>query len=303
MGLVTAGYLAEAGRAYACLRRSQGPDGSWRAAYLDDEVMDRTLDANFCAYVAVGIHHYFLATGDERFLASMWPMVRRAVDRVVAMQRTDGSIAWAEDGGGVLWDGALVTSSSCIHLSLGSALALAAELGESVPEWELARLRLADSLTGGGTFEDKGGFAMDWYYPVLGGAVERTEATARLKVGWDDFVQSGLGVRCTKDRPWITAGETCELVLACLRVGLTREARDLFDWVHHLRDESDGLYWTGANHPSGDVYPYEKTTWSAGSVLLAADALRGGPATSIVFEIPTASVDAGSSSCRPLPPR
>jgi hypothetical protein len=58
------------------------------------------------------------------------------------------------------------------------------------------------------------------------------------------------------------------------------EAEALFEWVHHLAD-SDGGYWTGATFPDGTVWPVEKTTWSAGAVLLAADCLQGGPTLSL----------------------
>lgn len=289
MGLTAAGLYAEATTAYICLTDTQRADGSWSAAYLGDEVMDPTIDANFCAYVAVGVRHHFLTTGDPLFLEMMWPVVRRAVDRVLTMQRADGSIAWAEDGSGALWDGALVSSSACIFLSLTSALELARLVGHPSPEWEIGRLRLRESLVNGVSFEDKASFAMDWYYPVLSGALSGDDAVLRLSGRWDRFVIPARGARCTDDRPWVTAGETSELILACLRNGMRKEADSLFTWVQHLRDDADGLYWTGANHPTGDLYPYEKTTWSAASVLLAADALAGGSATCEVFGIDPSS--------------
>jgi hypothetical protein len=285
MGLSTAGLSAEAEAAYRCLAATQRLDGSWAAAYLEDQVFDATLDANFCAYVACGVQHHYLGSGDDRFLDEMWPVVRRAVDRVIAMQLPDGSIAWAEDPHGALWPGALLTSSSCIYLALASALSLSRLREEPAPDWEISRKRLCEALDGSGTFEDRSSFAMDWYYPVLAGAKEGGEGAELIRSRWDEFVVPGLGVRCTLDREWITTGETCELVLACLRLGMDDEAAGLFRGVQHLRDEADGLYWTGANQPSGRVYPYEKTTWSAGSVLLAAAALGGDSATRTAFGI------------------
>ncbi|MBA2725829.1 MAG: hypothetical protein H0U53_07565 [Actinobacteria bacterium] len=178
-----------------------------------------------------------------------------------------------------------MSSSACIFLSLTSALDLSRLMGYGAPAWEVGRARLGRSLRDGDSFEDKAGFAMDWYYPVLSGALEKANAARRLSGRWDHFVMPTRGVLCTDERPWVTAGETSELILSCLRTGMRTEADSLFTWVQHLRDESDGLYWTGANHPSGDLYPYEKTTWSAGSVLLAADALAGGAATCEVFGI------------------
>ena len=60
---------------------------------------------------------------------------------------------------------------------------------------------------------------MDWYYPVLGGAVRGEEADALLAARWDDFVVPGLGVRCVSTNPWVTGAETCELVLALEALG------------------------------------------------------------------------------------
>lgn len=285
MGLSSAGLLAEADAAYECLAQTQRSDGSWAAAYVEDLVYDATVDANFCAYIACGVQHHYLTTGDDAFLTRMWPVVRRAVDRVLTMQLPDGSIGWAEDGAGNLWPQGLLTSSSCIFLALTSALALSSVIEEPAPEWELARKRLGEALSGSASFEDKSAFAMDWYYPVLGGAREGVDAAQLLAAGWTEFVAPNLGVRCMSGREWITTGETCELVLTCLRAGMVEEAARLYGWVQHLRDEDDGLYWTGANHPSGRVYPHEKTTWSAGSVLLAAATLRGDTATCTVFGI------------------
>ena len=86
---------------------------------------------------------------------------------------------------------------------------------------------------------------MDWYYPILGGVLRGHSAEARVAAGWQQFVVEGRGVRCVSDRPWVTAAETCELVMALDAIGLDR-ARELFTWVQFLRHE-DGGYWTGMN--------------------------------------------------------
>ena len=123
---------------------------------------------------------------------------------------------------------------------------------------------------------------MDWYYPVLGGALERSAAEARLRRDWDRFVVPGLGVRCVADRPWVTVAETCELVIALNAVGWTEEALQLFDSVHRLR-AAGGAYWTGLIFPNRQVWPREQPTWTSGAVLLAADALAGTSRTSQLF--------------------
>lgn len=289
MGLDAAGLHDEARRAYEWLARMQRPDGSWAAAYLGDEVFDPVVDANFVAYVAAGTWHHFLATADGDFLGSMWPAVESAMGFVLKMQRDDGAIDWARDQRGVRWPEALVTSSSCILLSLRAAIACAAELGERVSGWQTAADRLSDAVSNDELFAARRRYAMDWYYPVLGGALGREESRARIAAGWDAFVMPGRGSLCVSDEPWVTAGESSELVLACVVAGMRAEAATLMAWIGHLRDD-DGLYWTGRNHTDDSVFPYEKTTWSAGAVLLANDALTGqGPACSFFLDLGLAS--------------
>ena len=113
---------------------------------------------------------------------------------------------------------------------------------------------------------------MDWYYPVLGGAVRGQEADALLAARWDEFVVPGLGVRCVSTNPWVTGAETCELVLALEALGDRERALALFADVQHLR-EDDGRYWTGLVFPEGVNWPGEHSTYTAAAVILAADAL------------------------------
>jgi hypothetical protein len=119
---------------------------------------------------------------------------------------------------------------------------------------------------------DKSEFSMDWYYPVLGGAVRGPEADALLAERWDEFVVPGLGVRCVSTNPWVTGAETCELVLALEALGDRVRATALFADVQHLR-ETDGRYWTGYVFPEGVNWPGEHSTYTAAAVILAADAL------------------------------
>ena len=126
------------------------------------------------------------------------------------------------------------------------------------------------------SFKDKRRWAMDWYYPVLCGVVTGAAAEARLASRWDEFVVPERGVRCTSDRPWITAAETCELALALVRCGDGERAAQLLDWAQHLRGD-DAAYWTGANFTDGCIFPPdEQPTWTAAAVVLADNAISGG---------------------------
>jgi hypothetical protein len=93
----------------------------------------------------------------------------------------------------------------------------------------------------------------------------------------------GLGVRCVSDRPWITAAETCECVIAHDAVGEQGKALALFEWAQHLR-VADGSYWTGMVYPVEKTFPGgERSTYTAAAVVLAADVLAGRNPTSGLF--------------------
>ena len=122
---------------------------------------------------------------------------------------------------------ALLTGCSSIHQSLRCAAALAEHVGEPQPEWELAADQLGHVIAcHPEAFADKSRFSMDWYYPVLGGAVRGTAAERMIKAGWDTFVVPGVGVRCVSDEPWVTAAETAELAIALEAIGDTPGALD-----------------------------------------------------------------------------
>jgi hypothetical protein len=95
-------------------------------------------------------------------------------------------------------------------------------------------------------------------------------------------VVPGLGVRCVSDRPWVTGGESAELALALWAVGESDRAVQILRDIQHLRHQ-DGGYWTGYVFEDDAVWPEERTTWTAGALLLAVAALGGDEATATVF--------------------
>ncbi|HWM40636.1 MAG TPA: prenyltransferase/squalene oxidase repeat-containing protein, partial [Streptomyces sp.] len=100
MALDTAGEHEAAEAAYRWLAKHQLPDGSWYAAYADGDAAqptDRTRETNFCAYVAVGVWHHYLATGDDAFLERLWPVVVGAVEFVLRLQQPGGQIGWKRE--------------------------------------------------------------------------------------------------------------------------------------------------------------------------------------------------------------
>ncbi len=273
MALLVGGEVEAAERAYRWLFDTQRLDGSWPMKITNGVVEDAAIDSNMCAYVAVGAWHHWLVRRDEGFVRTAWPVVRRALDLVVGMQLPFGGIAWARNIYGGTIEEALVAGSGSIYHALSCGLAFADLLDQPQPEWELAAGRLGHALREHeDQFEGKARYSMDWYYPVLGGAVRGAAARQRIDARWSDFVVDGLGIRCVADRPWVTGAETCELVLALDAIGLRGEAEQLLSEVQHLR-ERDGSYWTGFVYPDDARWPEEQSTWTGAAVILAVDAL------------------------------
>lgn len=286
MALDVGGRHEEAARAYAWLAERRLPFGGWHTYYVGDQVSDLTLDTNVSAYVAVGTWHHYLSTGDERLLRETWPDVEEVIDHVLDFQAATGEISWRADDP---YDGALLTGSSSIHLSLRCAIAIAERVGHERPDWELSLGALGVAIAHRPhLFMDKARWAMDWYYPILGGVLRGEVARERIEAGWADFVVDGLGVRCVSDRPWITAAETCELVMALDAIGDTARAREVFGWVRFLRHE-DGGYWCGMNFEDerfdepGQYFTHDQPTWNSAAVVLAAHALDGQGPTAGLF--------------------
>ena len=279
MALLVTGEVAASERAYDWCRRTQRADGSWPMKIVAGEVEDASGETNMSAYLAVGVWHHWLLRHDRGFVERLWPVVRRALDYVERMQLPFGGIAWSQE-----WrDGApasvnreaLLAGSSSIYQSLRAGVALAELVGDPQPVWELAGGRLGHALREHrDLFLDKRTFSMDWYYPVLGGAVRGADGRALIDARWDDFVVPGLGIRCVDTNPWVTGAETCELVLALDALGDHARAVRLFADMQHLRDTGGG-YWTGYVYPDQVNWPAEHTTYTAAVVVLAADALAG----------------------------
>ncbi len=290
MGLAVLGHAREARRAYDHLAETQERDGSWWAQYgsavhletgryegAGDEPKKR--DTNFCAYPAVGVWHLHLVTGDRAILRRYWPMVRAAIDFVLAHQSDHGEIRWAAPGPEAEPDDALLTGNSSIYKSLECAILTGAALGEDVSAWRRARAALGEAIRSkphrfDRTWAKKDNFSMDWYYPVLSGALTGEAARARLASRWDEFVVDGKGCRCVLGEPWVTIAEGCELALTLAAIGERDRAKEILHWQDQWRGE-DRAYWMGFQYAMGVPWPVEKPAWTAGAAILAADAIYG----------------------------
>jgi hypothetical protein len=284
MALALGGHVRAAEDAYHWLAATQLTDGSWYSYYVADGVEDYRRDTNVTAYVATGLWFHTLAVGDDRLLARMWPVLERAMSFLTGMQWEGGELCWSVEPEGGMGGYALLTGSSSAYLSLRCAIAAANHLGCERPDWELAAGRLRHAIAHRPeAFADKHRWAMDWYYPVLSGAVTGAAARARLSERWAEFAMDRLGVRCVSHRPWVTAAETAECAMALDAAGLPDLAWSLLEWVQHLRCE-DGGYWTGCVYPQAVPFPVEeRTTYTAAAVVLAANALAGSGPTAGLF--------------------
>ncbi len=274
MGLSVGGHIQEARHAFAWLAAQQLENGSWFASYREGVPDDQTHDTNMSSYMAVGIYHHFLITDDREFLKTYWSSVKRGLDFALSLQAPGGEIHWATSPDDIVDPMALLTGSSSIYMSLKCGLAIAFELGHPMPVWlkGMHRLKEAIRTRPHGFNITKSRFSMDWFYPILSGALTGSEARRRLEKYWKKFVVEGHGIRCVADEPWITVAETAEFILALNAMGENDKAHLIFDWIKESRFD-DGSYWCGYTLPDRVIWPEEKLSWTNAVVLMAADAL------------------------------
>ena len=123
------------------------------------------------------------------------------------------------------------------------------------------------------SWDSKSRYSMDWYYPVLCGAIVGEEAQKRINDGWNKFVVKDLGCKCVEEEPWVTAAESCELVLALNKILEKEKAETVFNNVLNLADPKSNLFWTGYVFKDKKYWPIEKPSWTAAAVILAAYSL------------------------------
>ncbi|MDA0760235.1 MAG: prenyltransferase [Proteobacteria bacterium] len=279
MGLASCGYINNALRAYDFLSKIQSDSGGWYASYQAGNPKDDTrMESNFVAYAATGVWHLYLVTRDNAIIDRFWPMISKAINFVVGLQGPLGEIYWAVDSVKGLQKDALVTGCSSIYHSLGCAIAMAEVKGIDCKHWikvqaDLKHAILNEPEAFDRTWASKARFSMDWFYPVLTGVLTGAEAKARIDQRWDEFVVDQLGCRCVSDEPWVTVAESCELVMALMNIHDEVRAREIFNWIQQLRDKQ-GAYWTGYVYRDQAIWPEEQTSWTAGAVLLASDAIE-----------------------------
>ena len=278
MGLSVAGKKEEAESAFLWLKENQLSDGSWYSEYLMSSPVTKRKETNFSAYIATGLWHYYLIFEDKNFLKFMLPTITKSVNFVTSMQTEQGDIYWASEEDKEILDDSLITGSSSIYKSLECASAIFNLLGESSLQADISKKNLKNSILNNPerydrNWESKSRYSMDWYYPILCGIYDDKKSIKDIETKWSKFIVEDMGCKCVEEEPWVTVAESSELVLALVKIGLREEALKIFNSLHQWRDTQDGLYWTGYVYKDKKFWPVEKPTWTAGAVLLAADAL------------------------------
>jgi hypothetical protein len=306
MALAAAGRWAEVQRAFDWLAAQQLPEGGWCTFYVADGVTEPRRDPNVCAYPATGA--WWCAQLNEdgpALLEALWPMIERAITWCLGYQRPGGEIVWSVGPDGVPGNFALLAANSSLQQSLRCAVQIAAVLGYDRSDWAAAADRIARAVAEKPmTFAPKQRWAMDWYYPVLSGALEPAVGRRQLAGRWHEFVAQGLGARCVADNFWVTAAETAECAMAANRAGCPAEAEKLLSWTRHLRAD-DGAYWTGCAHPQCVRFPGgQKSTYSAAAVIIADHVLNRRSRAAAVFqpEAPSASPPEATTVFQPEAP-
>jgi hypothetical protein len=298
MALAVMGEMEAVASGFTYLAATQEASGAWLCGYGNALPMDgrdriariaapKVRDTNFAAYPATALWHHARLSGDLAAARRWWPMARAGLDFAVACQHGEGDISWCGEAHGGPDDDAVLAGCASIHASLGCGLRLAEAIGDPQPAWQVAQRRLGAALLARPErFDrrgaDRSGFAMDWYYPVLAGALGAGEGAGRIDRDWSRFVEAGRGCRCVDSEPWATVAESAELAMALVRLGRRREAADLLDWQDAHRD-ADGAWWMGWQFAEAIPWPLEKPAWTQAAMILARDALHDLSPASLVL--------------------
>ena len=278
MGLDILGHQEASIKAYEWLINSQEPDGSWFSEYKNDEVINYKKETNFAAYIATGAWHHYLHFEDIKFLKKLWPTIKKAIAFVLDGQTMEGDILWAKNKQNEWMDDSLLTGCSSIYKSLICAQKISAELGKEKDAYREEILKISVAIKNkperfDRSWESKSRYSMDWYYPILCGVIDGETAQERIEKGWNKFVVQDLGCKCVEEEPWVTAAESCELVLALNKISQRDRAEVIFKDVLNLADAESKLFWTGYVYLDKKYWPIEKPSWTAAAVLLAANSL------------------------------
>ena len=287
MALALGGRIAEAERAYDWLVGLQRPDGAWHQYYLEDGVEQDKLDAN--------VVRLRRRRRVAPLAAHRRPRLRRddvAGGRAGHRLRARPADAPRRDplGPPRRRHAVVVRPAHRVveHLPQPALRHRARRaLGHERPDWELVRRpagRTSSATSEADAFAPKHRWAMDWYYPVLGGVLAGDAAASAWPTASTRSSMDGRGVRCVQ-RPAV--GHRRRDLRVPARPPRRRRARhgraavQLGAAVPRSTTAATG---PAPSTPTWSTSPAdEQSTYTAAAVVLAADALAApGPAAGVV---------------------
>ena len=277
MGLATLGFNHEAMLGLQWMKDNQNEDGSWYNLYQGNEAIEKNKQSNFSTYIAVAVWQNYLLTNDLSILENFWSSVEKGMAFALSLQNTNGAIAWNVDELGIVDEDYLLTGCSSIAKSIECSIAICEILNKSDFKSTLidAHSNLHNAIENPkGIFDlkkNRSRFSMDWYYPILSGANPKDNFARLLNKITDIFWIPGVGIKCVADEPWVTVAETCECSIAFKKMGHEKNAQELLLNASAIVDESSIPY-MGWQLEEKIYWPEEQPSWTAGALILAADA-------------------------------
>jgi hypothetical protein len=277
MGLATLGFAHEAMLGLEWMKKNQNEDGSWYNLYQDNNAIEKNKQSNFSTYIAVAVWHNYLLTNDLNILEEFWNSIEKGMVFTLSLQNSNGAIAWNVDELGITDEDYLLTGCSSIAKSIECSIAICEILNKSDFKSLLinAHSKLLHAIKNPvGIFDlqkDRSRFSMDWYYPILSGAISDENLAILIKKITEIFWISGFGIKCVADEPWVTVAETCECSIAFKKIGHEKNASELLLNAAAIVDKNSVPY-MGWQLKEKIYWPKEQPSWTSGALILAADA-------------------------------
>tara|TARA_B100001115_G_scaffold54232_1_gene40121 strand:- start:117 stop:587 length:471 start_codon:yes stop_codon:yes gene_type:complete len=120
--------------------------------------------------------------------------------------------------------------------------------------------------------QDRSRFSMDWYYPIISGALSSKERDFYIQKIFKDFYVDGLGIKCVIEEPWVTVAETSEFIISLVISNRVEEAKKIFSEVMNITDVNNVPY-MGWQYKQSIFWPEEKPSWTSAALILAADSI------------------------------
>ena len=286
MGLAISGFRDEFEAALDWSKSNQNPDGSWYELYSSSSPIEMNKQSNHASYFAVALFCHYLLYKDHIYINSMQEPLTRCLSFISSLQSKSGAIIWNIDEKGNKDFDYLLTGNSSIAKSIQSALHLYKVIGEETNLLKELLINLTDAIKNpSNKFDkkkDRSRFSMDSYYPVLSGVLDKSEETKYIKQTLEKFYVSDLGIKCVSDQPWVTVAETCEFVIALMKVDEKDLAKKLLTDVIQISDENMIPY-MGWQYKEKFFWPEEQPNWTAGAEILAFDAVYKYSTASEIF--------------------